>query len=173
MIQSFQSFKFFPFRQIQPLNFNHFDAGIIASFKRRYRRYQPEHAIDLLEAGNNPYKVDQLTAMKWVCAAWNKIDQSVIVNCWRHTGLLNPNERDLDLDINALQTDVVTFEEEFSILLNALHVQDPVSANHYIDFTEENQSHVILTDAELLAAAQTVEMDEDQESAATMSFPCS
>lgn len=40
----------------------------------------------------------------------------------------------------------------------------------YIDCTEENQSHVILTDAELLAAAQTVEMDEDQESAAAMSF---
>jgi DDE superfamily endonuclease len=152
--------------KLQPL-----DAGIIASFKRHYRRYQLEHAIDLLEASKNPYKVDQLTAMKWVCAAWNKIDQSVIVNCWRHTSLLNPNDCDLNLDVNALQTDVVTFEEEFSVLLNALHIQDPVSANDYIACAEENQPHVILTDAELLAAAQTAEVDEDQESAAAVPFP--
>ena len=52
------------------------DVGIIASFKRHYRRYQLEHAIDLLEAGNNPYKVDQLIAMKWVCTAWTGLATS-------------------------------------------------------------------------------------------------
>ena len=102
---------------------------------------------------------------------WNKIDQSVIINCWRHTTLLDPSEHDLDLDINALETNVVIFEEEFNILLNALHIQNPVSVKDYIDCTEENQSHVILTDAELLAAAQIVKMNEDQESAITVSFP--
>ena len=56
-------------------------------------------------------------------------------------------------------------------MLNALHVQDFVSSNDYIGCTEENQSHVILTDAELVAAAQTTEIDEDQESAAAMPFP--
>ena len=72
--------------------------------------------------------------------------------------------------MNTFQIDVVTFEEEFSILLNALHVQDSVSTNDYINCMEENQLHVLLTDAELLASAQTVEVDEDQENAAAVPF---
>src|SRR5436853_2878269 len=62
--------------KLQPL-----DAGIISSFKRHYRRRQINHAITLLDAGKNPYKVDQLTAMRWATAAWREINSSVISNC--------------------------------------------------------------------------------------------
>ena len=41
------------------------DAGIIASFKCHFRKRQLRYAIDQLENGKHPYKVDQFTAMRW------------------------------------------------------------------------------------------------------------
>jgi DDE superfamily endonuclease/Tc5 transposase DNA-binding domain len=68
--------------KLQPL-----DAGIIAAFKCHIRRRQLVYALDALESNKNPYKVDQLTAMRWARAAWLGLEPSVIQNCWRHTGL--------------------------------------------------------------------------------------
>ena len=70
--------------KLQPL-----DAGIISSFKRHYRQQQLENALNIIELGQPPYKVDQLTAMCWVRSAWAYISSTVFVNCWRHTTLLN------------------------------------------------------------------------------------
>ena len=71
---------------IQPM-----DAGVIAAFKRRYRRYHLQNAIDCDERreGFNIYKVDQLTAMRWSVAAWNEISSTTIANCFSHTGLFS------------------------------------------------------------------------------------
>ena len=64
--------------KLQPL-----DAGIIAAFKKHYRRRQLAYALDLMDAGSvaNPYKVSQLQAMRWTVRAWNGLDQSVFANC--------------------------------------------------------------------------------------------
>ena len=71
---------------IQPM-----DAGVIAAFKRRYRRYHLQNAIDCEERRNgfNIYKVDQLTDMRWSVAAWNEISSLTIANCFIHTGLFS------------------------------------------------------------------------------------
>uniref|UniRef100_A0AAV1TDU0 HTH CENPB-type domain-containing protein n=1 Tax=Peronospora matthiolae TaxID=2874970 RepID=A0AAV1TDU0_9STRA len=51
--------------KVQPM-----DAGIIAAFKRHYRRLHLQNALDRDERGEtNLYKVDQLTAMRWSLAA--------------------------------------------------------------------------------------------------------
>ena len=50
--------------KLQPL-----DAGIISSFKRHYRQRQLEHALNVIELSQPPYKVDQLTAMRWARSA--------------------------------------------------------------------------------------------------------
>ena len=64
------------------------DAGIIAAFKRRYRRFQLQDAIDRDEQQKaDIYKVDQLIAIKWAKAAWNDISSKTIANCFKHTGL--------------------------------------------------------------------------------------
>uniref|UniRef100_M4BY37 DDE-1 domain-containing protein n=1 Tax=Hyaloperonospora arabidopsidis (strain Emoy2) TaxID=559515 RepID=M4BY37_HYAAE len=67
------------------------DASVIAAFKRRYRRYHLQNAIDCDERreGFNIYKVDQLTAMRWSVAAWNEISSTTITNCFSHTGLFS------------------------------------------------------------------------------------
>ncbi|KAI0995836.1 hypothetical protein K3495_g12345 [Podosphaera aphanis] len=65
------------------------DAGIIASFKTRYRKQQLRHTIILSDRGSSkPYELDQLTAMKWTDKIWNEIPNAVHQNYWQHTKIL-------------------------------------------------------------------------------------
>jgi DDE superfamily endonuclease len=144
--------------KLQPL-----DAGIISSFKRHYRKRQLEHALNCIEAAQHPYKIDQLTAMRWVQAAWNEIDQSVFINCWNHSTLLaNCRPRTLDSDSAAM---IQPQDDELTALIASLQLQKPMAIENFLDPIEESQVHAILTDEELLAAAETQEEDEDQEEA--------
>ncbi|KAH9141861.1 hypothetical protein AeRB84_014008, partial [Aphanomyces euteiches] len=75
------------------------DAGVIASFKRHFKRKQLRHAIkrvnaipdgnltDYKKLGSKIYAVDQLTAMNWAKASWDKVTPETIRNCWLHTGI--------------------------------------------------------------------------------------
>ena len=63
-------------------------SGIIAALKKRYRRKKMERAVDLADENiSNIYKVDILTAMKWIKRIWEDLPAAVITNCWTHTGL--------------------------------------------------------------------------------------
>ncbi len=53
----------------------HLDAGIIAAFKKHYRKKQVLWGLDQLDIGENPYKINQLQAMRWIRAIWNTLDQ--------------------------------------------------------------------------------------------------
>ena len=87
--QSFQISKSFHYLQTRHQNSNQWMLELL-QLLRHYRRKQMAHALDLADAGvTNPYKVTQLQAMRWCVQAWNNISQSVLVNCWRHTGLLS------------------------------------------------------------------------------------
>ena len=81
------SILFFPpntTSRLQPL-----DAGIIAAIKLRYRRRQMEFAVDMAEVGKGDiYKVDILSAMRWLTDVWNEITADTIFNCWRVTGIM-------------------------------------------------------------------------------------
>ena len=67
------------------------DAGAIAEFKRRYRRYHLQKEIDCDERreGFNIYKVYQLTVMRWSVPASNEISSTTIVNCFIPTGIVS------------------------------------------------------------------------------------
>jgi hypothetical protein len=151
--------------KLQPL-----DAGIIASFKRYYRRCQLEYALDLLDAGRNPYKVDQLTAMKWVRGAWSKVSQLAIINCWNHTSLM-PAESESGVDRQVLDSEATAFEEQLEKLVEALNIEEPMSAEDYIMCAEEEIVHQVLTDEELLAAAVQIDDEEDGDEEVVDSFP--
>nr|CCA18681.1 conserved hypothetical protein [Albugo laibachii Nc14] len=66
------------------------DAGSIASFKRRYRHRQLEHALDVVEQGSqaNIYMLEQLTSMKWIKSCWREVPSDAIMNCFRHARLV-------------------------------------------------------------------------------------
>jgi len=152
--------------KLQPL-----DAGIIAAVKRHYRRSQISYALDLLDAAKNPYKVDQLQAMRWATGAWNNLDQSVIVNCWRHTGILSTNVESTPRPIEPALHDpnYTAFITEFDHFIQTLNIQHPMSPEDFVSPTaEESHAHELLTDEEILEAAQIVDEDEDQEEAETI-----
>ncbi|KAE8877343.1 hypothetical protein PF005_g30837 [Phytophthora fragariae] len=70
------------------------DAGIIAAFKRGYRRKQLRWVYDKIKRGeeiksSNVYKVDQLQAMSWSKEIWQELQsKDTIENCFRHTGIV-------------------------------------------------------------------------------------
>ena len=144
------------------------DASIISAFKRHYRKRQLQHAIDMIEDGKSPYKIDQLTAMYWSSGVWRIMNASILANCWNHTTLLMiddamPDENDNTIGQIAVEQD--DFDAEFTALLRHLNLQDPMSLHDYLHIPEEYQSHEILSDEELIETAQTTEEDEEQEKA--------
>ncbi|KAF9140142.1 hypothetical protein BGX20_007573, partial [Mortierella sp. AD010] len=81
------------------------DAGVIAAFKRRYRRLHWEHALledidneatglaegqaaDPKACYDNIFRISQLEAMAFVKEAWHQITATTISNCFQHTGIL-------------------------------------------------------------------------------------
>ncbi|GAB9465157.1 Ars binding protein 1 [Globisporangium polare] len=68
---------------VQPL-----EVGIVAAFKRRYRKRQMVHALDRHEAGDaDIYSVNELQAMRWCRAAWHDVPKSLVVRCWLNSHL--------------------------------------------------------------------------------------
>ncbi|KAG6592473.1 putative Tigger transposable elementderived protein 6 [Phytophthora cinnamomi] len=73
------------------------DAGIIAVFKRAYRRKQipsvyklvtdvEKKPLDKKSLGKGAYAVDQLQAMEWSRDIWNEMQtQRTVENCFKHT----------------------------------------------------------------------------------------
>ncbi|KAG6609524.1 Tigger transposable element-derived protein 6 [Phytophthora cinnamomi] len=75
---------------LQPL-----DAGVIASFKARFRSLQIDHGIERFEAdanvnGQSAYKIDQLQAMQWSSLLWSSTEAKTVAHCWQKTGLATP-----------------------------------------------------------------------------------
>ncbi|KAL3671662.1 hypothetical protein V7S43_003574 [Phytophthora oleae] len=69
------------------------DAGIIASFKRAYRRKQHLWVYEKPKSGakidKDVYKVDQLQAMRWSKDNWEDLqNKATIESCYRHTGII-------------------------------------------------------------------------------------
>lgn len=65
--------------KLQPI-----DAGIICCLKRRYHTMQYNRALDDVdEINDNKYKIDQLTAMKYLKKLLEEMPRSIIANCWK------------------------------------------------------------------------------------------
>ena len=147
--------------KIQPM-----DAGIIAAFKRRYRKFHLQNAIDREERGETElYKVDQLTAMHWCRAAWDEVSMETIANCFQHTGILGTNQETLPSQADAAEQAV---EQELQVCLSQLPLRDPMSVDQLINPPEENRSaHIELTDDEIVAlvreSAEAVDDDEEEQ----------
>ena len=145
--------------KLQPL-----DAGIIASFKKHYRRYQLRHAINLIDVGRNPYQVSQLEGMRWSRRAWMEIDESVFANCWRHTRLLVAEEHD------TMATDELTpvdqaFVEEYRDAVDYLGIRNAISLDNFLNPAEEEEEphHAYLSDTEILESVQNNHGDLEEE----------
>jgi DDE superfamily endonuclease/Tc5 transposase DNA-binding domain len=147
--------------KLQPL-----DAGIIATFKKHYRRRQIAWGLDQLDVGENPYKVNQLQAMRWVRMVWNALNPLVIGNCWRHTGLLdtsNNNQSNIapSLSIDEEMADM-EFAADFNNFIRITNIQSAMPLDDFLNPASESDVHEFLTDEQIIETVQQVE-DENEE----------
>uniref|UniRef100_A0AAV1T6V0 DDE-1 domain-containing protein n=1 Tax=Peronospora matthiolae TaxID=2874970 RepID=A0AAV1T6V0_9STRA len=147
--------------KVQPI-----DAGIIAAFKRHYRRLHLQNALDRDERGEtNLYKVDQLTAMRWSLASWSEISSATIANCFRHTGLMDgpalptgggENEagtvgQQAQQEAAAAAVEEQRVEQDLVSALERLPLRNPMSIASLLNPSEEEETaHAELTDAEII-----------------------
>jgi len=153
--------------KLQPL-----DAGIIAAFKRHYRRRQIEWGLDQLDDGRNPYGITQLQAMRWVQGAWNSLDQSVFANCWRHTGFTDENTPEEPFTL-PVDTD---FVQEYQQFIQQANITNPMTIENFLDPVKEDEdTQVELSDEEivdLVKESYSESTSEDQpEEVVTMPSP--
>ncbi|XP_058113772.1 CENP-B homolog protein 2-like [Magnolia sinica] len=153
--------------KIQPL-----DAGIIAAFKRRYRSYQLQHAVDLDGAGErNIYKVNELQAIRWAVAAWKSIHPNTIINSWRHCPFLSPRGEDgLPLltpmsNAHPLIEEVgeTLIEEALVNKMTMLGVKDPLSIQKLIHPAIEVVVHAVFSNEDLLEVADEAGIEEEED----------
>ena len=143
------------------------DAGIIAAFKRRYRRFHLQNSLDRDERNEaNIYKVDQLTAMRWSLAAWNEISSSTIQNCFRHTGLmdivLSEGQKDVSSEISVGLSEEQLVEQQLEAAVKQLPLNNPIPIKYLVDPNEEmNSAHIEMTDAEIIELVQELQETEE------------
>lgn len=162
--------------KLQPL-----DAGIIASLKCQIWKQQLEHTLDILDHENwdnlRPYKVDQLTAMRWARNAWRNMKSTVIQNCWKHTGLLSvpvppeaensPSENTDHITSDFFIDEAVT--ENYERFIQRANIHDAMNIRNFLNPVEEEEilREIKLIDEEelILQTAVTVQIDEEQQAA--------
>ena len=134
--------------KLQPL-----DAGIIAAFKHHYRRKQIAWGLDQLDEGRNPYSIDQLQAMRWAQAAWNSLNESVFVNCWRHTGFTRENIAEPFLEPGPPPTpDVdVDFVEDYQQFVQQARIRNPMTIEDFLNpIDEDDEIQIEMTEEEIV-----------------------
>lgn len=112
--------------KLQPL-----DAGIIAAMKVRYRRRQMERAVDLLDVGDMDiykiYKINILTAMRWLTNIWDDLSAATIRNCWGTTGIVPAYDTvEPTLDPDATDDDEAAIERFVQITVRIASRRIPV-----------------------------------------------
>jgi len=148
--------------KLQPL-----DAGIIVAFKCHYLKHQLSWTLDQLDDGRNPFKVDQLMAMKWINRTWNSLLPSTFQNCWRHTNLITNNTSSEEI-----LDEIVVFASEYEYAIEQFKIHNAMSLEDFLNPVEETTfTHEMLTDDEILEIVQYVEEDEEQERAEEIPDP--
>ncbi|KAF4041199.1 DDE superfamily endonuclease [Phytophthora infestans] len=118
---------------LQPL-----DAGLIAAFKRRYRRYHMLYALDRFEAGRQDvFHVEQLQAMRWARHCWKQeIPEEIIRKCWAATEILVPKpDSETMAAFESIEQDI---DKEICDTVSALEILRPLPIDEFVSPRDEN-----------------------------------
>jgi len=128
--------------RLQPL-----DAGIIQSFKSKYRkklmRYVIARAKENLLASEIAKGVNVLQAIAWVADAWKEVSANTIKNCFAKCGIVTARQNQSEED---------TVDEEFDALFKELTAgsECDMTAEEYIGFDVETGSSLPAINADMV-----------------------
>ena len=154
---------------LQPL-----DAGIIKATKAAYKGLSTDIVFQRLMdgvTGLNLYVSDQLEFMNLVKQAWSMIATEVIVNCWRHTGII-----DLRMSRKAVCLDNYKefLDKKLRKLEKALLAHDPEtklsSASEILEECER-LSRLSMSDLDTIITLMKDELDSDEEQGENVEQP--
>ena len=154
------------------------EAGIIAAFKRNYRRLHLQNALNRDDAGAaDIYKVDQLTAIRWSLMAWSEISSTTIANCFKHTGLKNgptslaveggaaagENLQPVQQDADLVDQEEQEVEKGLDSALQRLPLRNLMSITSLLNPVDEEPTfHAELSNAEIIELVQDAEEEMEE-----------
>ncbi|CAB5293589.1 unnamed protein product [Rhizophagus irregularis] len=136
------------------------DAGIIHSFKAKYKREFCNHIIHQFNRGINreTNKLNIKEAIDYIAEAWENVTQTTIQNCWVKTGILPSSDCIID-DVNMQGIELNELDELNEINLDLLPEADDLREYfHMLDHDIPTEEH--LTDEQIINLLQ----DEGNES---------
>ena len=111
--------------------------------------------------------------MQWAKRAWKNLNATMIQNCWKHTGLLNIPEHQVPINIDIIIDQEV--REDYELFISKANIIDTIAINNFLTPAVEEE---ILQEMEaiefeelLLEAAETIEIDKEQEVAENKAMP--
>lgn len=126
-----------------------FEAGIFAAFKRRYRRHHMHHALDRFEAGlqDDIYRIDLVQAMRWVRECWMTIPQSILKHYWETTEITHTVKPPSPQSYHAVEDLELRIENDICDTVSALQVGRPMTIEEFLNPGGENTAlHCMGTD---------------------------
>lgn len=144
--------------QLQPLN-----AGIIAAFKRRYRRMHLGKSLERQEQGgaSNIYAADQRRAMEWSRACWADIPDETIQHCWQRTRILGGDM--LSAAQRRKSEHEQGIEDDIGKHIQWLRVANPMTVDEVLSPEAEDNIHAGVEDEDFVACAIEKECESEPE----------
>ena len=94
-------------------------------------------------------------AIKYAAKAWDLVQAETIINCWKKTDILPPNNTDDDEIIDDDYSDLTEYDKVNKIqdLIDRLTpnvYKDPIPAEEFIHYEKEETNHQMITDEEII-----------------------
>ena len=132
------------------------DAGIIQSFKSKYRRQHLASVIDQIDDDKDT-AIQLDDAIRYLRRAWDQVTSETMANCWKHTGLFigpvlpaESPESDLEDAINGYR-EVCQPDA------------DVITPYEYVNVDQTLATEGELTDADIISSVSSREEDENDE----------
>ena len=156
---------------IQPM-----DAGIIWAFKAHYRRLFILQALQRFDSGETElYQIDQLEAMHLVNEAWAQITPKIVINCWKHAGILDASlihidpATNNDSGVNQAITELMEAIKE--LFVHAVAAKDVPSTDELLEIDAKKIMEAEWMDAEILEQVEINSCEESGENIPELEEP--
>jgi hypothetical protein len=130
--------------KLQPL-----DAGIIASFKAKYRQKYIRYLLNEIEANRfNQQKLDLIGSIRFLVKSWDEVSEQTIKNCWIHSKLIKHQE----FESTVIESNIT----ETSNSIESLNLENPMTFEEFVNIPEE----IIIED---ILNEESDQIEEDNE----------